>query len=188
MTGKIFINYRRGDDPGFAQLLYRHLEQNFAATNLFMDVEGHIRPGDDFVAVLRDRVQAADAMLAIIGPRWSELLIARVKDPHEFVAIEIEVALENNELVIPILVGGARMSRAELLPETIRSLVWRNAVELRPERFNTDCQGLVGVLTEHFEDVDEQTDSDIARRALRRRNSSPRPSDRGNSLPHDGRF
>lgn len=52
MPGKIFITYRRGDDPGFTQALYQRLEAEFTANDLFMDVEGHIKPGDDFVAVL----------------------------------------------------------------------------------------------------------------------------------------
>ncbi len=43
--GKIFISYRRDDDPGFAQALYLRLEQEFGGENLFMDVEGHIKPG-----------------------------------------------------------------------------------------------------------------------------------------------
>jgi TIR domain len=86
MAGKIFINYRRGDDPGFTQALYQRLEAEFAAGNLFMDVEGHIKPGDDFVEVLSAQVAAADVMLAVIGPRWAELLIAREGDRDDFVA------------------------------------------------------------------------------------------------------
>ena len=39
MAGKIFINYRRGDDPGFAQALFARLEQAFPPEQLFMDVE-----------------------------------------------------------------------------------------------------------------------------------------------------
>jgi hypothetical protein len=35
-----------------------------------MDVEGSIKPGDDFVEVLSAQLGACDAMLAIIGPRW----------------------------------------------------------------------------------------------------------------------
>jgi hypothetical protein len=31
MAGKIFINYRRGDDPGFTQALYLRLESEFAS-------------------------------------------------------------------------------------------------------------------------------------------------------------
>jgi hypothetical protein len=49
--GKIFISYRRDDDPGFAHALYLRLEQEFGGESLFMDVEGHIEPGDDFEAL-----------------------------------------------------------------------------------------------------------------------------------------
>jgi hypothetical protein len=40
----IFINYRRGDDPGFTQALYGRLEQAFAPERLFMDID-NIAPG-----------------------------------------------------------------------------------------------------------------------------------------------
>jgi hypothetical protein len=77
MAGKIFINYRRGDDAGFTQALYQRLESEFASGDLFMDVEGHIKPGDDFVEVLNAQVAASDVVLAVIGPRWAELLAVR---------------------------------------------------------------------------------------------------------------
>jgi hypothetical protein len=146
VTGKIFVNYRRGDDPGYTQALYQRLEGEFAADALFMDVEGHIKPGDDFAEVLNAQVAAADVLLAVIGPRWGELLLARAGDPDDFVAIEIKAALEQGKRVIPVLVGGAGMPCADMLPEAIRALARRNAVGLRPERFRADCQGLVGSL------------------------------------------
>ena len=64
MPGKIFINYRRGDDAGFTQALYLRLEDEFTAADLFMDVEGHIKPGDDFVEVLNAQVAQADVNAA----------------------------------------------------------------------------------------------------------------------------
>ena len=76
MAGKIFINYRRGDDPGFTTALYMRLEEEFGAGNLFMDVEGGIKPGEDFVEVPRAQVAQSDVLLAVIGPRWAELLRA----------------------------------------------------------------------------------------------------------------
>jgi hypothetical protein len=48
-------------------------------------VEGHIKPGDDFVAVLNAWVEATDVVLAVIGPRWSDLLATRANDPDDFV-------------------------------------------------------------------------------------------------------
>jgi hypothetical protein len=150
MAGKIFISYRRDDDPGFAQLLHKSLAEQFPAADLFMDIEGHIKPGDDFVQVIDSQVAATDVLLVVIGPHWSKLLTARADDPDDFVAIEIKSALENNKRVIPVLVGGAAMPPANALPEAIRPLARRNAVGLRPERFNVDCQGLITALREQF--------------------------------------
>jgi hypothetical protein len=80
MAGNIFISYRRSDDPGFALLIYQRLEQEFPGESLFMDVEGHIRAGDDFEAVLNAQVAQCDVLLAIIGARWID---ARDEDgPH----------------------------------------------------------------------------------------------------------
>ena len=150
MAGKIFINYRRDDDAGFTQALYQRLEDEFTAADLFMDVEGHIKPGDDFVEVLDAQVAATDVLLAVIGSRWAELLAGRANDPDDFVAIEIKAALDKGKRVIPVLVGGASMPRAETLPQTIRSLARRNAVGLRPDRFKADCQGLITALKEQL--------------------------------------
>jgi hypothetical protein len=80
-AARIFINYRRGDDPGFTQAPYQRLEDEFSADNLFMDVEGYIKPGDDFVAVLNAQIIASDVLLAVIGPRWTHLLAAGANDP-----------------------------------------------------------------------------------------------------------
>jgi hypothetical protein len=150
VSGKVFINYRRGDDAGFTQALFQRLEGEFTPSDLFMDVEGHIKPGDDFVEVLNRQVAACDVLLVVIGPRWADLLVARAGDRDDFVAIEIKAALEHGKRVIPVLVGGAAMPRAETLPEPIRALARRNAVGLRPERFKADCQGLISALKEQL--------------------------------------
>jgi formylglycine-generating enzyme required for sulfatase activity len=156
MAGKIFINYRRGDDAGFTQALYLRLESEFASGDLFMDVEGHIKPGDDFVEVLNAQVAASDVVLAVIGPRWAELLAAPRDNPDDFVAIEIKAALDQRKRLIPVLVGGASMPRADSLPEAIRPLARRNAVGLRPERFKADCQGLVAALKESLAAAEQE--------------------------------
>jgi hypothetical protein len=156
MAGKIFINYRRGDDAGFTQALYQRLENEFASGDLFMDVEGHIKPGDDFVEVVNAQVAASDVVLAVIGPRWAELLAVRRDDPDDFLAIEIKAALDQRKRVIPVLVGGASMPRADSLPEAFRPLARRNAVGLRPERFKADCQGLVAALKESLAAAEQE--------------------------------
>jgi TIR domain len=146
MAGKIFINYRRDDDPGFTQALYFRLESEFAVDDLFMDVEGHIQPGDNFIEVINAQVAACDVFLAVIGPRWSELLTERKGDQEDFVAIEIKAAFDQDKRVIPVLVGGAAMPRADSLLEAIRPLRHQHARELRREHFKADCQSLIVAL------------------------------------------
>ncbi len=152
MAGNIFISYRRGDDPGFAQAIYQRLEQEFPGESLFMDVEGHIKPGDDFVAVLNRQVAQCDVLLAIIGERWIGARDAdgnrRLEKVDDFVRIEIASALNLGKRVIPVLVNQAEMPRAGDLPPSLKPLARRNAVAIRPTRFKADSQGLISALKE----------------------------------------
>lgn len=147
MAGKIFINYRRGDDPGYTQALFQLLEVQFGRDQLFMDVEGYIKAGDDFVRELDTQVASCDVLLAIIGPRWMDARDEkghhRLDDPDDFVRIEIVSALGQDKRVIPVLVNNACMPHAKDLPEPLRPLATRNAVRLTQERFSADCQGLI---------------------------------------------
>jgi hypothetical protein len=147
LAGKVFINYRREDDQGNAGRLYDRLEAELGAGRIFMDVEGHIKGGDDFVDVLRAQVAACDVLLAIIGPRWltiaDETARRRLDNPDDWVRVEIAGALEMGKRVIPVLVGGAEMPRADGLPEPLKPLARRQAIRITPERFKADTLGLV---------------------------------------------
>jgi hypothetical protein len=149
MAGKIFINYRRSEDAGFAQALFGRLEQAFPREQLFMDVD-NIEPGLDFVQVLHDQVAQCDVLIAIIGNHWVDVCdesgARRLDNPEDFVRIEIEAALKQDKRVIPVLVGLTQMPRSEQLPDTLKTLTRRHAVRLTHERFRTDAQGLIAGL------------------------------------------
>jgi hypothetical protein len=55
MAGKIFINYRRGDDPGNTGRLFDRLQEAFQSDQLFMDID-NIAPGLDFLRVIEEQV------------------------------------------------------------------------------------------------------------------------------------
>jgi len=63
--GKVFINYRRDDDPGFCGRLYDWLEEDLGAEHVFMDVDG-IDPGLEFKLVIDDMVARCDVLLAVL--------------------------------------------------------------------------------------------------------------------------
>lgn len=149
---RIFINYRREDSEGYVGRLYDHLVEHFTAGDVFMDVDA-IPPGADFVQVLEDAVAACDVFITVIGPQWltvvdSESGERRLDQWNDFVRIEIASALKQGKLVIPVLVGRARMPSPASLPEDIASLARRNAVEISHQRFNYDVQRLIRVLKE----------------------------------------
>jgi uracil-DNA glycosylase len=143
---RIFINYRRADTEGYVGRLYDHLVQHFRPDDIFMDVSS-IEPGQDFAQVLEDAVSACDIFLAMIGPHWLTLVDEdserRLDQWNDFVRIEIESALKHNKLVIPVLVGGVKMPKPDSLPETIKLLSRRNAIELSHQRFSYDVQKLI---------------------------------------------
>src|SRR5215475_13629783 len=111
-----------------------------------MDVDA-IEPGLDFVKVLDEQVSGCDVLLALIGPSWvdarNEKGDRRLDDPDDFVAIEIAAALARDIRVIPILIDGARMPKASELPESLKPLVRRHAIELRHAQFGRDAEALI---------------------------------------------
>lgn len=146
---RVFINYRRQDSEGYVGRLYDHLTQHFQRDDLFMDVD-NIRPGADFVQVLEEAVMQCDILLAIIGPHWLTVTddggVRRLDSWNDFVRIEIATALKHNKLVVPVLVGHARMPSPTDLPEDIAALARRNAFELTHQRFATDVHKLAEVI------------------------------------------
>ena len=69
MTSRIFINYRRGDDPGNTGRLFDRPLEAFMPEQLFMEVD-NIAPDLDFVCAPEEYVSICDVLLAVIGPRW----------------------------------------------------------------------------------------------------------------------
>ena len=87
-------------------------------------------------------VGSCDVLAALIGTDWltitDEQGRRRLDDPDDFVRLEIEAALTRSVRVIPILVDGATMPRADALPDSLAKLVRRQALELSPSRFEID--------------------------------------------------
>jgi tetratricopeptide (TPR) repeat protein len=151
MAGKIFINYRRDDSISTAGRLHDRLAQTFGRKNLFMDVD-HIPAGVDFVEYLQNQVAACDVFLVVIGPNWLDVKDdsgrRRFDNPDDFVTIEIAAALARNIRVIPVLVDGARTPKADKLPDSVKPLVRRNAIEVRNTQFGRDADALANKVRE----------------------------------------
>lgn len=146
----IFISYRREDSEGQAGRLFDDLTNHFGEDTVFMDVAG-IEPGRDFRRVIDEHVASCGVLLAIIGKNWTDAKDEdgrlRLDDPMDFVRLETASALKRDIPVVPVLVHGARMPRAEQLPDDLKELAFRNGVELTHARWDSDVQVLIKALS-----------------------------------------
>jgi hypothetical protein len=151
MAGKIFINYRREDSIGTAGRLHDRLAGTFGRDNLFMDVD-NIPVGVNFEEYLKSQVAACDVVLSVIGPNWlnakDETDQRRLDKPDDFVAIELAAALARDILVIPVLVDGTRMPKANELPASLKPFALRNAIQVRNTNFGSDAEQLITKMRE----------------------------------------
>src|SRR5262245_36863677 len=146
MAPKVFICYRRDDSAGHAGRVHDRLEREFGRELLFMDVDA-IPLGANFIKVLREEVAKCDALLAIIGPGWldarDEKGNRRLENPYDFVRVEIGTALKRNIPVIPLLVEGTLVPKADQLPADLKELALRNGIDIRHASFPNDMERLI---------------------------------------------
>lgn len=145
-TWELFVSYRRVDAPGHAGRIGGALIAHFGDGQVFKDIES-LQPGQDFVEIVRAMLQRAFCMVVIIGPGWArDGRLHRADDLHRE---EIRTALERQIQIIPVLVHGATMPHSEELPEDIRPVARRQAVEITDTRWDYD----VGRVIDRVEDV-----------------------------------
>jgi len=77
----------------------------------------------------------------------------RLDDPFDFVRLETASALKRDIPVIPVLVRGATMPRADQLPEDLKELAYRNGAELTHARWTSDLQLLIKALRPHVAEL-----------------------------------
>jgi YVTN family beta-propeller protein len=145
----IFISYRREDAAGHAGWLHEALSAHFGEDQVFMDLR--LEPGVDFVEQIEADISGCAALLVVIGPKWLTTTGAdnrrRLDNDEDFVRLEVATALERSGLrVIPVRVHGARMPSADELPNVLKPLARRHAVELTNERWKFDVGRLIATL------------------------------------------
>jgi TIR domain len=154
LATKIFISYRRDDSAGHAGRIHDRLEREFGRNMVFMDVD-KIPLGENFLKVLREEVGKCSVLLAIIGPGWLDARdgdgLRRLDDPNDFVRAEIAAALDRDIPVIPILLDGMRIPRADQLPEDLQELPLRNGLDVRHASFHKDMATLIRELNRRFD-------------------------------------
>lgn len=145
----VFISYRRSDSRADAGRLYDRLAARLGPDRVFMDIDD-IGPGQNFREVLRSTLGSSRALLVLIGPGWLDAVDGegerRLPQRDDVVRLEVATALERAIPVIPVLLNRAAMPAGDRLPEELRPLADRQALELSDSRFHQDAARLIAVL------------------------------------------
>jgi hypothetical protein len=152
--------------------VFDHLAARFGVRNVFMDVEGGIRRGADFAETLRAALAGAEAVVAVVGPRWTTCTRSdgrrRLEVPDDWVRNEIATALRRPIPVVTVLVGGARLPTPGELPAELAPMLAREAAELSDSRWLDDATKLCDDLAAEISALGTPDDVAIAGAGLRR--------------------
>ncbi len=155
----IFLSYRRQDSQSATGRLGDRLTAHFGPMRVFRDRES-IVAGDDFAEAIRRAIGTSVVVLVIVGPDWLTACTAdgrrRLDDEADFVRLEIESALLGGVPVIPVLVEGAVMPAATVLPPSLARFARCQATELSDTRWNYDVDRLIAMLQARFAIESEQ--------------------------------
>ncbi|WP_424211163.1 toll/interleukin-1 receptor domain-containing protein [Streptomyces sp. BI20] len=121
----VFVNYRTGDEESVATMIARELARRFGGERIFFAGRS-IEPGHRFPVELIRAAEGCEALLAVIGPRWTEVRGTdgrpAVESDEDWTRREIRTALDRGVLVIPVLVGRATRIEPAVLPDDLREL------------------------------------------------------------------
>lgn len=146
MSGRIFVNYRRDDDKNFAARVHKHLCDEFGTDNVFLDVD-QLKPGERFDEVLTTALASTKVLLVLIGPRWMELLRAKMNQGSiDYARQEIAQALAQRIKVIPVLTDNATLPDVTELPEDIRELVAHQKHTILFDQFSQSMNALLDAI------------------------------------------
>lgn len=144
---RVFISHRPADAGGFVMALQTSLASRFGRSEVltFADVARQ-HPGIAKSEQIQRGISSADVVVAVIGKDWltaADEVGNHLEDPEDRPRRELEAAFDGNITLIPVLVGGARMPRADELPDTLKGLSGHQGVTVTDAAFDFGVGQLV---------------------------------------------
>lgn len=141
---RVFISYRRDDTAREAHVLKVLLEERLADVAVFIDNDD-VPGGADWPQMLRNEVERASAVLALIGPDWRQGAgdVDRLSDAGDWVREELALALSTKPgRLLPVLVEDAT-DQLSGLPAEVERLTHIQRKTLNAARWLDDVHAIV---------------------------------------------
>lgn len=153
--GEVFVNYRAKDNPLGAAGIHEMLARRFGGDRVFRDSVS-MAAGDQYPQKLRERLERADVLVAVIGPRWNELTdelgVLLIQRDRDWVRWEIARAIERGIPIVPVLLRDtpedATPPDRAILPASVCKLADYQTFEVSQKRFGADLDRLADRLVE----------------------------------------
>ena len=130
---QIFISYRRSDSETTAAKIFDALSERFGKGSVFFDRQT-IELAEEFDQRIVSSLVQSQLVLIIIGKDWVQTLDQRKNQNDDWVRRELEIALDNQIDVAPILIDGASMPNIENLPPSLQNLDLKNGFAINPDK------------------------------------------------------
>jgi len=147
-VASIFFSYRKqGEDKPSSLRLADDFRTALGEETVFRDEKG-LKLGR-FKDQLLEKVESCQMLIAVIGPTW----IKRIADLHnekDWVRREIEIALERDIQIAPILVDGARQPAQSDLPDSFAELFEFQFITIHAKHWKTDVDELIVSIADYL--------------------------------------
>jgi hypothetical protein len=126
------------------------LAARFTKEEIFYD-RGSLQPGEDWRSRLRQEIESAVAVLAIVDSSWFASFGER-SDSEDVVRFELETAIARKKTIMPLLAGGYRPDLKEAgkqLPESLQPILGRHfhvLDDVTPAAYETSIATLIAAI------------------------------------------
>src|SRR5258706_1644213 len=110
-------------------------------------------------------VRNCDALIAIIGPQWSNLFQEKLANAEkDYVKLELEIALQERKFIAPICIEGAYMPSDRDIPAELHPILKLNAPSLSSGiHFPDDMKRIIDALESELSSKSNQLTSNYVR-------------------------
>lgn len=128
-----FISYRVADAAEQAEQLYNLLADRYKPEWVFRDTTS-LEPGQLWPEKLKEKVNESEAVLVLVRDTEKWLGVdgsnqRRIDHQNDWVRKEIETALLQKKIVVPVMIDNARVNK-DILPRSLEALLERQLVRL----------------------------------------------------------
>ena len=137
----VFISYRHLETLNEANRLRDFLSARWGSDVVFKDTSS-IRGGTRYRYVIRAALSSCSVLVALVGPKWSDILKTQRAESDDWVREELAYAFKYGITVIPVLVAHGSLPTKNELPVSIAMLLEIQSLPLSENSFTLDAEQL----------------------------------------------